>query len=239
MNLLYLNLLFFSISVYSQDKFNIEYEKRSFLKIEGNNAEYRQMEEEFSKPSYIQLLGDENKCSLTQIDRISNSQGPRTQMTMIGAEKDLESYLDFTTNEMIVSKELDGKIFLITSKIHPFEWKLSREIKKINGYNTKKATFEKDGYGYEAWYSTDIKSKCGPDNTFGLPGLVIEAKMTFLEKPENYTQYKLDKLTIDHNLTFSVPKKGKAISAQEFKTYRKEYDKRLSEMYGNKGVDKD
>ena len=234
-------LVFFllPISLFAQDKFNVEYEKRSFIKLEGNNPQYRQMEEEFSKPSFIQLLGDENKCSLKQIDRVTNSQGPATQMSIIGAEKDLETFIDFTKSEFIVSKDVDGKIFLVSSKTQSYDWKVSRETKKINGFNAKKATLEKDGFGYEVWYSTEIKSKCGPDNAYGLPGLVLEAKMTHLEKPDNYTQYKLNQLTIDNTLNFSVPTKGKPVSAIEYQDFRKEYDKRLKEAYGDKGVDRE
>ena len=231
-------LILLPASLFAQDKFKVEYEKRNFIKLEGNNPEYRQMEEQFSKPSYIQLLGDDQKCSLKQIDRISNSQSS-SQMQIIGAEKDLESYLDFSKNEMIVSRDIDGKMFLITSKINPFEWKITRDTKKINGFNAKKATFEKDNFSYEVWFSTEIKSKCGPDNSNGLPGLVLEAKMTHIEKPENYTQYKLDQLTIDNNLKFSVPTKGKPTTAEEYKKFREEYDKRLQEAYGNQGVNKD
>ena len=224
---------------FAQDKFKVEYEKRSYIKLDGNSEQYRLMEEQFSKPSYIQLLGDDNKCWLKQIDRIVNSQGPSTQMSIIGAEKDLESYLDFTKNEMIVSKDVDGKIFLITSQIKPFEWVISRETKKINGYNAKKATYKHYDFVYEAWYSTDIKSKCGPDDTYGLPGLVLEAKMIHIEKPDNYTHFKLDQLTIDNEVKFTVPTKGKPVTAEEYKSFRTEYDKRLQEAYGDKGVDKD
>ena len=232
-------IVFIPLFSFGQEKFKVEYEKRSFIKLEGNSTEYRLMEEQFSKPSYIQLLGDDSKCSLKTIDRISNSQGPSTQMSIIGAEKDLETYLDFTKNEMIVSKDVDGKVFLITSEVKPYEWKISRETKKINGFNAKKATVEKNGFAYEVWFSTEIKSKCGPDNSFGLPGLVLEAKMTHLEKPENYTQFKLDQLVVDNKITFAVPTKGKPVTDKEFNTFREEYDKRLQEMYGNKGVDKD
>ena len=232
-------LLLFPVSLFAQDKFKIDYEKRSYIKLEGNGAEYRMMEEQFSKPTFIQLLGDEQRCSLKQIERISNAQGPAVQMSIIGAEKDLESYLDFSKNERIVSKELDGKLFLINAEIETYDWKISRETKKINGFNAKKATYEGNRFMYEVWFSTDIKSKCGPDNSFGLPGLVLEAKMIHIEHPDNYTHYKLDQLSIDNSIKFSVPTKGKSMSALDFKKFREEYDKNLQEMYGNKGVDKD
>lgn len=226
-------------SLLAQDKLKVEYEKRSYIKLEGNSPQYRQMEEQFSKPSYIQLLGDQNRCSLKTIDRVTNTQGPSVQMKIIGAEKDIETYMDFTKDEKVVSKDVDGKLFLITSKTNPLEWKISRETKKINGFNTKKATFENEGLGYEVWYSTEIKSKCGPEEFYGLPGLVLEAKLIHLEKPENYTHYQLDQLTMDDTVQFSVPTKGKSVTAEEYATFRKELDKRLQENYGNQGVNRD
>lgn len=230
--------LLLPFSLFAQDKFKVEYEKRSYIKLDGNSEQYRLMEEQFSRPSYLQLLGDDNRCSLKEIDRISNSQSS-TQMSIIGAEKDLESYLDFTKNEMIVSKDIDGKIFLISNQIKPFEWIITRETKKINGYNAKKATYKHQDFLYEVWYSTDIKSKCGPDNAYGLPGLVLEAKIIHIEKPDNYTHYKIDQLTIDNEVKFNVPTKGKPTTAEEYKSFRAEYDKRLQEAYGNTGIDKD
>ena len=227
------------ITLFSQDNYKVEYEKRNFIKLDGKNPEYRLMEEQFSQPSYLELLGNQNKCSLKQLDYINNSQGPTTQMTIVGAEKDLETYFDFIKNEMIVSKDLDGKLFLISSKPDIKNWKITRETKKVSGFNAKKATLEQDGFLYEVWFSPEIKSKCGPDEIFGLPGLVLETKISHIEKPENYRQYKLNQLAIDKNLQFLVPTKGKPISAEEFKKFRAEYDKRLKETYGNNSFDKD
>ncbi|RLZ10493.1 GLPGLI family protein [Faecalibacter macacae] len=225
-------------SVFAQDKFKAEYERRYFIKIDGNTEQHRMMEEQFSKPVYIELLGDENQCSLKEYEKVKNSQGPAVTMQVMGMEKDLETYLDFTKNESLVSKELDGKLFLISSTIPKNDWKLTRETKKINGFDVKKAILEKNVIKHEVWYSTQIKSKCGPDEAIGLPGLVLEYTRTHIEKPDNYSTYKLTNLVLDNSLKYNKPTKGKVFTEQEYKDYRAEFDKRLSESI-QQGIDRE
>lgn len=225
-------------SVFAQDKFKAEYERRYFIKIDGNTEQHRMMEEQFSKPVYIELLGDENQCSLKEYEKVKNSQGPAVTMQVMGMEKDLETYLDFTKNESLVSKELDGKLFLISSTIPKNDWKLTRETKKINGFDVKKAILEKNVIKHEVWYSTQIKSKCGPDEAIGLPGLVLEYTRTHIEKPDNYSTYKLTNLVLDNSLKYNKPTKGKTFTGDEYEEYRKEFDKRLSESI-QQGIDRE
>jgi len=234
----YLLFILFPISLFAQDKFKVEYERRMFIKLEGNSPQNKAMEEQFSKPVFIELLGDENRCSLREFEKISNSQGPKVTMEIVGMEKDLETYLDFSKDESLVSKELETKLFLISSGIAKYDWKLSRETKKINGFDAKKATLEKGGFAYEVWYSTQIKSKCGPDEAIGLPGLVLEFTRTHIEKPANYVTFKLNNLVIDNTLNFYKPTKGKAFTEDEFSKYRAEYNVRLKESM-EQGIEKD
>ena len=230
----YFSLLFLiPIISFSQEKFKVEYERRYFTKFEGESKQYRLMEEQFSKPVFIELKGDIEHCSFKEIPRIDNSQGPQYKMQIIGGYNDLESYLDFKEDKQIVSREMDGKSYLINSPILVYDWIITRETKKINGYNVKKATLVKDNMNYEVWFSTDIKSKCGPDEAFGLPGLVLEFKRTIIDKPENYAMFKLESISIDNSIKFSVPTKGKVLTSEQFDSLFDEYSKRIKESIKN------
>lgn len=231
-------LFLLPFSVFGQDSFRVEYERRNFIKFEGNSEQYRMMEEQFSKPVYIELLGNQNECSLKEFEKVSNSQGPKVTMQVLGMEKDLETYLDFTNDINLVSREIENKLFLISSSIPKNDWKISRETKKINGYNAKKGTLEKEGFAYEVWFSTDIKSKCGPNEANGLPGLVLELKRTNIEKPDNYTTFLLNNLNLDNKVEFKKPSKGKSVTEDEYKDFRAEYDKKLRE-FRNNGIERD
>ena len=232
-------LLLIPIIGFSQEKFKVEYERRYFTKIEGNSDYHRAMEEQFSKPVYIELKGNNNQCSLKEIERIDNSQGQHYKMQVIGGYKDLESYLDFTTNKEIVSREMEGKLYLVDTEIKPLDWIIARETKKIKGYQVKKATLVKDNMNYEAWFSTEIKSKCGPGEVFGLPGLVLEFTRTVIDKPTSYATFKLENITLDNSVKFLVPTKGKQMSGEEFNQFEEEYNKKMQERIQNISVNKD
>lgn len=55
------------------------------------------------------------------------------------------------------------------------DWKINNVDKKnINGYNCKKATVNKFGRNWIAWYTEEIPISDGPYKFHGLPGLILE-----------------------------------------------------------------
>ncbi|WP_267406830.1 MULTISPECIES: GLPGLI family protein [unclassified Chryseobacterium] len=55
-----------------------------------------------------------------------------------------------------------------------FDWKLSKEKKKIDTYNCNKATLTYGGREWIAWYTTEIPISEGPYKFKGLPGMIIQ-----------------------------------------------------------------
>lgn len=55
------------------------------------------------------------------------------------------------------------------------KWDISSEEKKIGEYNCRKATIDKDGRKWTAWFTTDLPHRGAPATLAGLPGVVIEA----------------------------------------------------------------
>lgn len=55
------------------------------------------------------------------------------------------------------------------------KWDITTEEKKIGDYNCRKATLEKDGRKWTAWFTTDLPHKGAPRTLTGLPGVVLEA----------------------------------------------------------------
>lgn len=67
-----------------------------------------------------------------------------------------------------------GKDLLKFEESVVFDWKLSREEKKIGGYNCKKAYATYEGRDWIAWYASDIPVSSGPYKFYGLPGLILD-----------------------------------------------------------------
>lgn len=238
----YLLLIFLPIFSFAQEKFKVEYEVRKFMNF-GKTEQDLETEKRYSRPLYIELTGDNNRCSQKQIVKLDNSQGATGNLNYIGGYKDLESYYDFDKNYLKVSREMDNKLYLIKVDFTKINWNLTRETKVINGFNVKKATYEEGDLLLEAWYATEIKSKCGPDHYNNLPGLILEVTKSFKTVPDQYMTYKLESIQLDNSLKFTEPNKGKLISQEELKKLESEYKKRVQMMVdaenSDGGVEKD
>lgn len=114
-----------------------------------------------------------------------------------------KKYLNVKEKKSIVEDEILGKEFLIIEPLEKPDWKLVNETKKIGDYNCFKAELlvpvtEKQRKEYEeflkkeeikptlfkikepkdkvimAWYTPEIPVSFGPNNYWGLPGLILE-----------------------------------------------------------------
>jgi GLPGLI family protein len=114
-----------------------------------------------------------------------------------------KKYINIKDKSSVVEDQIFGKEFLIVEPLVKPEWKLVDETKKIGDYNCFKAELilpvtEKQLKAYEeflkneekkpalfkmekpedkvvtAWYTPEIPVNFGPDNYWGLPGLILE-----------------------------------------------------------------
>ncbi len=135
-----------------------------------------------------------------KLDEPKPSSGTSFSITFSGGGK---KYLNTRDKNSIVEDEIFGKEFLIVEPLVQPEWKLIDETKKIGDYNCFKAELvipvsEKQKKEYEeflkkeekkpalfkmekpedkvitAWYTPEIPVNFGPDNYWGLPGLILE-----------------------------------------------------------------
>ena len=104
------------------------------------------------------------------------------------------TYKNTAEKRYLHDREIIGKPFLIADDLAPLKWKLTKESKKIGDYTAYKATLKtvkakKHIYGQvetlqvEAWYTPDIPVPHGPEQYWGLPGLIIQlddGKITYL-----------------------------------------------------------
>lgn len=68
----------------------------------------------------------------------------------------------------------------------PIEWKLSDELREVDGYTLQKASADFRGRHWVAWFSPDVPISEGPYKFCGLPGLIFE-----VEDSEKHYVYKL------------------------------------------------
>ena len=151
-----------------------------------------------------------------------------------------------------------GKEFLITDKLTDYNWKLEEQSKKIGDYNCYKATAiilvtEEDKKQYEefkakqktaktqfitfdepkertisVWYTPEIPVSHGPNDFWGLPGLILEANF-------DKTTILCTKVILNpkEKVAIKAPTKGKKISKAE---HEKIMQKQMEMMSDGKGA---
>lgn len=152
------------------------------------------------------------------------------------------AYMNPGKNEFLEETEIFGKKFLIEDELETFAWKISGETKKIGDYTVMKAEYQNiteqasisltdseqktvkvmDTTQVIAWYTPEIPVSQGPDNTWGLPGLILELENGNI----SYLCTKIE-LNPANRVNIEKPSKGKRVSRAEAEKIR---DEKLEEM---------
>ncbi|UBZ09018.1 GLPGLI family protein [Leeuwenhoekiella palythoae] len=150
--------------------------------------------------------------------------------------------------------DLMGKSFLVKDTLNKLDWKLEKESKMIGQYAAFKATavrkIETSPFeamrpprpGAEAdttetspkeevitaWYTPQIPVSQGPDEYWGLPGLILEVSA-------GRTVILCNKIVINpkEGLAIEKPKKGDEVSREEYQEIVVEKTKEMAERFGN------
>ena len=149
--------------------------------------------------------------------------------------------------------EMMGKFFLVTEDLEKTKWKMSGESKKIGQYTCYKATYTKQveekvfSFGswnqtngtnqpkkpkkmrdveVVAWFTPEIPVSSGPSWYQGLPGLILEVS-------DDDTKILCTKIVMNPKEKSKIkrPKKGKAISNQDFVTLQDQKRIEAREMW--------
>ncbi|MEZ7497055.1 GLPGLI family protein [Leeuwenhoekiella aequorea] len=163
-------------------------------------------------------------------------------------------YKNVAENVYARENDLMGKNFLVKDTLSKLDWKLEKESKMIGQYAAFKATAirKTDPNPWEAmrprrggreeeektqepteelitaWYTPQIPVSQGPDEFWGLPGLVLEVTA-------GRTVILCNKIVINpkEGIEIDVPKKGDKVSRLEYEKIVAEKTKEMAERLGN------
>lgn len=145
-------------------------------------------------------------------------------------------------------QDVMGKEFLIKDALEPAEWELTGETKKIGNYTAQKATYSrivdsqrfstsmtemenvKDTIQVTAWFTPEIPVPHGPENYFGLPGLILEAQ----NSERTLICEKIELNPSANPVKIERPKRGKEVSRDEFRAMQEESMKQMMNRYQGK-----
>jgi GLPGLI family protein len=168
-----------------------------------------------------------------------------------------KKYLNSKDKKSIVEDEVFGKEFLIVEPLEKPDWKLDNETKKIGDYNCFKAELlvtvtEKQKKEYEeflkkeetkpslfkmeepkdkvivAWYTPEIPVSFGPNNYWGLPGLILEIN-------EDNVIILCSKVTLStkEKSKIKVPSTGEKVTQDKFDEIQKKKMDSMKDEDGN------
>lgn len=231
------------------EKFEVTYTSRLILPADfsfqapggGGRQMPKEMQDEMKKnlqepqESILTILGDQSIYKT--VEKISNDQlstggrgpgGPRMRMNFAGDN----IYKDISTKTYMKEANMFSKSYTVKDELTPLDWKITRETKTILGNEARKATLEKDGQITTAWYSTKIPAKTGPENYWGLPGLILEIHTNLEQGP-----FKGEKIITINDIKASsdkkpieMPKAKTTITEAELQQLQKEQRQRFEQM---------
>jgi GLPGLI family protein len=166
-------------------------------------------------------------------------------------------YINAKNKTSSTEDEIFDKEFIIVENIEKPDWKLVDDTKKIGDYTCFKAKLtipvsDKQKKEYEeflkkeeiksslfkieepkdkiitAWYTPEIPVSFGPNNYWGLPGLILE-----INEPETIILCSKIVLNTKEKATIKVPNKGQKVSQKEFDAIQK---KKYDSMKDENGV---
>jgi GLPGLI family protein len=168
-----------------------------------------------------------------------------------------KKYINLKDKNSIEEADIFGKEFLIVEPLEKPDWKLINETKKIGDYNCFKAELivqvtEKQKEEYKeflkkeetkpslfkmeepkdkviiAWYTPEIPVSFGPNNYWGLPGLILEIN-------EDEIIILCSKVTLSNKekSKIKVPNTGEKVTQKKFDEIQK---KKMDSMKNDDGV---
>ncbi|MEE3999832.1 GLPGLI family protein [Tenacibaculum sp. FZY0031] len=195
---------------------------------------------------------DQSTSSYKQNKKLSSPQvqtgGMQIQIMGNGGGTDV-LYKNIKDKRYVNKTEISGKRFLIKDKLENYDWKMTGETKNIGNYTCYKATKTRketrtsmsmtDGETEEkkeevtietvAWYTPEIPISNGPEQFWGLPGLILEVQ----DGKQTIACAEIV-LNPSEKIEIKEPTKGKKVTQKEFDTVMDKHTKDMMERFKNR-----
>jgi GLPGLI family protein len=120
------------------------------------------------------------------------------------------------SNKALTHRNFHGENFLVTDSLRHIEWRITPEIRKIAGFDCRKAVGKvMDSLVVIAFYTDEIITGGGPESFNGLPGMILGLAIPRLHTTWYATKLQLVEVA-DKDL--AAPKKGKKMSGKEYRS---------------------
>lgn len=160
-------------------------------------------------------------------------------------------YKDTKKKRYMQDADLFGKAFLIDDELEPLDWEITGEKKQIGKYECQQAKYSREARMMQvdsesgetkevvsqvdviAWFTMDIPVNQGPDDFWGLPGLILEVN-------DGNATIICSKIRLNprEDIIIEKPKGGKSISREKFNELQEEKLQEMMQQYNGNGEER-
>ena len=148
---------------------------------------------------------------------------------VFGERENNATFVDFANEVAIQRREFLDRIFLVEGAPKP-TWKLTTDMSEFLGYQCHRATaMVNDTTLVEAWFTPEIPVPAGPDDYYGLPGLILV--LTTDGGNRSYVASDVSLRPVDPSIIVA-PTEGKRVTREEYDRIVEEKRKEMQTQRG-------
>jgi GLPGLI family protein len=232
--LIYIIALLIPSCIWAQQQFitqgKIEYERKTnqhaFLD-EGNALDEIAKSKLPKFVTYYYDLTFKDDCTLFKTGREPETKQSKN-FGIFDSENTILTKLD--SNLSVTQRLIFGSAYLVTDSTRHIDWRITPEIRKIAGFDCRKAVGRiMDSIVVIAFYTDEIVTSGGPESINGLPGMIMG-----LAIPRLHTTWYATKLQLVEVMPkdLEMPRKGKKVTGNEYQLQVKD----ILKNWGDWGV---
>lgn len=157
-------------------------------------------------------------------------------------------YKNVASQEFVEEEDLMGKEFLVKDSLNTMDWELTGKTKQIGNYSCQEAKYSrivdskrfstgmeemetvKDTVSIVAWFTPQIPVSHGPNQYWGLPGLILEVQ----NEGSTIICEKIVLNPTEEPVAIVIPKKGKEVTREEYRAIADEQMQDMMKRYSGK-----
>ncbi|TKC09984.1 GLPGLI family protein [Pedobacter polaris] len=173
-------LAFLIIGVKAQNEFvtsaKITYEKKLNLQRQMANNTWISDDAKDKMKKYVITLWDYsfNETTASYKAQKKESNVSDNMFAFSSGQNTAEMYTDISKKSRVIKKSIMGEDYILPDTIPNLDWKIMHDVRKIAGYDCRKAiAVINDSVYVVAFYTDEILLKGGPEGFTGLPGMIL------------------------------------------------------------------
>ena len=132
--------------------------------------------------------------------------------SVLPSENKILTNLDSGTT--IIQRNIFNDMYTVSDSVRKIEWRITPEIRKIAGFDCRKAVGKiMDSVIVVAFYTDDIVPSGGPETFTGLPGMILGLAIPRLHTTWYATKLQMTEVT---DKDFTLPKKGRKMTGADY-----------------------